>query len=328
MMKYEIFKEVVADTFKDYLPEQYKEMEMQVVSVNKVNRVLDGINLIGGREGTNVSPTIYINDMYDHYKLCNDLKEAIRSGAERMVKAFRECPEIPKIELSEAKDNIVFQLVNTEQNREMLADVPHREYQDLSVIYRWVVKVENDGVQSIVMRNGLAEQLGLNEGQLFKLAAENTRRIFPPVIKSMNDVIIDTFVKDGMPREVAEMMIEEMAADNVMYVISNNTGINGAVSMLYENELHKLANQMDNLSVSDKHYDKKYEDMQIRLDKLYDEIEEIETAIEAVETRLYNIIPQGGGWEGAPLPSTGHTACASMASRRISWCRNACLGNI
>ena len=35
---------------------------------------------------------------------------------------------------------------------------------------------------------------------------------------------------------------------------------------------------MDNLSVSDKHYDKKYEDMQVRLDKLYDEIEEIENA--------------------------------------------------
>lgn len=46
---------------------------------------------------------------------------------------------------------------------------------------------------------------------------------------------------------------------------------------------------MDNLSVSDKHYDKKYEDMQLRLDKLYDEIEEIETAIDVIETRLYNI---------------------------------------
>lgn len=46
---------------------------------------------------------------------------------------------------------------------------------------------------------------------------------------------------------------------------------------------------MDNLSVSDEYYDKKYEDMQVRLDKLYDEIEEIETFIEAVETRLYNI---------------------------------------
>lgn len=46
---------------------------------------------------------------------------------------------------------------------------------------------------------------------------------------------------------------------------------------------------MDNLSVSDEYYDKKYEDMQVRLDKLYDEIKEIETFIEAVETRLYNI---------------------------------------
>lgn len=43
---------------------------------------------------------------------------------------------------------------------------------------------------------------------------------------------------------------------------------------------NKLANQMDNLSVSDKHYNEKYEDMQVCLDKLYDEIEEIETAME------------------------------------------------
>ena len=46
---------------------------------------------------------------------------------------------------------------------------------------------------------------------------------------------------------------------------------------------------MDNLSVSDEYYDKKYEDMQVRLDKLYDEIEEIDNFIETVETRLYNI---------------------------------------
>ena len=49
---------------------------------------------------------------------------------------------------------------------------------------------------------------------------------------------------------------------------------------------------MDNLSVSDEYYDKKYEDIQVRLDKIYDEIEEIETFIEAVETRLYNIKPE------------------------------------
>lgn len=34
---------------------------------------------------------------------------------------------------------------------------------------------------------------------------------------------------------------------------------------------NKLASQMDHLSVSDKHYDKKYQDMQERMDGLYDE---------------------------------------------------------
>ncbi len=52
---------------------------------------------------------------------------------------------------------------------------------------------------------------------------------------------------------------------------------------------NKLTSQMDSLSVSDKHYDKKYEDMQIRLDNLYDEIEKVESSIDEVETRLYNI---------------------------------------
>lgn len=246
MMKYEIFKEVVADTFQNYLPEEYRNMEMKIVSVNKVNRMLDGINLIVGSGERVVSPTIYINDMYDHYKLCNDLKEAIQFGADRMVKAFKECPEMPKIELAEAKDNIVFQLVNTEQNRDMLAEVPHREFQDLSIIYRWVVKVDAEGIQSTVVRNGLAEQLGLNEEQLFRLAAENTRRIFPPCVKSMNEVLLEIFEKDGMPREIAEMMLGEMPADKMMYVISNDRGINGAISMLYEDKLYSLAMELEN----------------------------------------------------------------------------------
>ena len=103
MMNYEIFKEVVKDSFKDYLPEQYKDMELRVCSVNKVNRMMDGINLIGGAEVKNVSPTIYINDMYDHYKACNDLKKAIQAGADCMVNAFKMCPEAPRIDFVEAK---------------------------------------------------------------------------------------------------------------------------------------------------------------------------------------------------------------------------------
>ncbi|MGN0133079.1 MAG: DUF5688 family protein [Lachnospiraceae bacterium] len=245
MMNYEIFKEVVAEKFMDYMPEQYQGMRLRVEPVNKVNKVLDGITLVGSGAGRSVSPTLYINHMYEHYLETENLQEVLQSAARRMDMAFKEMPEVGDVNLEGAKDNIVFQVINTLQNEDMLRDMPHREFQDLSIIYRWVVKVDENGIQSSAIRNNLAEQLGMNEEQLFKCAVENTRRIFPPTVKSMNDVIREMFVSDGMPAEVADMMIGEMPEDKMMWVISNDRGINGAGSMLYEDNLHKLAMKLE-----------------------------------------------------------------------------------
>ena len=245
MMNYEIFKEVVAEKFMDYMPEQYQGMRLRVEPVNKVNKVLDGITLVGSGAGRNVSPTLYINHIYEHYLETENLQEVLQSAARRMDMAFKEMPEVGDVNLESAKDNIVFQVINTLQNEDMLRDMPHREFQDLSIIYRWVVKVDENGIQSSAIRNNLAEQLGMNEEQLFKCAVENTRRIFPPTVKSMNDVIREMFISDGMPAEVADMMIGEMPEDKMMWVISNDRGINGAGSMLYEDNLHKLAMKLE-----------------------------------------------------------------------------------
>lgn len=243
MMNYEIFKEVVAEKFMDYLPEEYKGMRLEVRPVEKVNKMMDGLTLTG--DGVRISPTMYINNMYDSYLQTEDLQEVLVSAAKTMDEAMKDAPDIlPAVDMGNAKDNIVFQLVNTEQNKEMLAGAPNRQFQDLSIMYRWVVKVEDAGVQSTVIRNELAEQLGFTEEQLFKLAVENTRRIFPPTLKNMNEVIRDMFMKDGMPSEIADMMIGEIPPEQAMYVISNERGINGAISMLYEDKLHGLAEEL------------------------------------------------------------------------------------
>ena len=41
MMNYEIFKEVVVEKFKDYLPKEYQRMELSVRPIDKVNVTLD-----------------------------------------------------------------------------------------------------------------------------------------------------------------------------------------------------------------------------------------------------------------------------------------------
>lgn len=54
----------------------------------------------------------------------------------------------------------------------------------------------------------------------------------------------------------------------------------------------KLGKQIDSLDFTDKHYDRKYEDMQSRLDKLYDEIDGVESSMEEVQTRIDNVRQQ------------------------------------
>ena len=54
----------------------------------------------------------------------------------------------------------------------------------------------------------------------------------------------------------------------------------------------KLGQQMDSLDILDKYYDRKYQDMEERLYKLYEEIDSVETQIEEVETRIINVRQQ------------------------------------
>lgn len=244
MMDYEVFKEVVKEKFLSYMPDSYQGMEIRVDSVEKINRKLDGLSLYLEGEKMMPSPTIYISDMYKEYLRTEDLQATIQNAAEAMDKVFTQA-SLPPLDKSMAKDNIVFQLVNTVQNEELLKNMPHREFQDLSIIYRWVLSVGENGIASTIISSDLAKELGMGEEQLFKAAAENTRRILPPVVKSMNEVMREMFLADGMPPSMADLMIGEMPPEQTMWVISNECRINGAVSMLYEDKLHKLAEDVE-----------------------------------------------------------------------------------
>ncbi len=246
MMNYELFKELVAENFMSYMPTEYHGFSLDVHPVTKVNQTLDSLNLIPtDNSDWKVSPTLYINQMYKHYQECGILQEVFQRAAESMVQGLKHAPDQRTVmDFENARSNIVMALVNTEQNIALLDSIPHRQYQDLSIIYRWVIDQSQDGISSTIVNNSLAQKVGMKEEDLYQLAVVNTKEFFPPTVKSMNEVIRDMFAKDGMPEDMFEMMIDEMPDDRAMYVISNEKGINGAVSMLYENELHRLAERL------------------------------------------------------------------------------------
>lgn len=55
---------------------------------------------------------------------------------------------------------------------------------------------------------------------------------------------------------------------------------------------NKLGQQMDKLDISDRHYDRKYQDMETRMYALYDEIDAVEQSISEIETRIMDVRQQ------------------------------------
>lgn len=253
MMEYEIFKGVMEEKLRAYFSETMQGAEVLLKKLDKVNEKKDALVFSLG-EQKKLCPTVYLNDMYRDYLKTGDLDVVFEDTIKRVEGAATEAKNYERDYfdwdgLKVAKDKIIFQLINTEQNKEMLKDMPHREFQDLSVIYRIVVRITDYGYDSVPITNHVAESMEVPEEELFSLAYKNTQRIFPMEIESMEKAMIRMLMDDGMPEELVEEMAKQMAEDMEedhveMYVISNDVRLNGATCMLYEEKLHELAEKL------------------------------------------------------------------------------------
>lgn len=250
MMNYEMFKGIVETEFKNLLTGEFKEMEVVFSKTNKVNRECDSITLIpktGSDAGKIVSPAIYINDMYEAYKNYENINMIMKDAAEKVMKNYEHGKKLlPIVEDKDAiKGNIVFQLINAAQNESLLKNVPHKNFEDLAIIYRIVVQIEpGEGISSSIITNPFAKALGLSEDELFKLAADNTKNLLPIKIRSMDEIMRELFKSEDMPDEVIDMMLPDVPEEMKMYVITNEYNLNGAGAMLYEKEVGELADKL------------------------------------------------------------------------------------
>ena len=245
MMQYENFKNFVVERFMAFMPERYRSMEMKVARVQKINRTLDGIALLHPSEGSVVSPTVYVNDLYEQYLRCGNFQRVLENAAYGMAAALDGVDWARDLDFSQVKENIVFQIINTEQNRELLAAVPHRNVLDLSVIYRWLFQAEEGEMKSAIIQNPIAEKLGLTEVQLFELAKENTRKLLSPEVISMYDMICELSPNEDLCSELFGMDNEEVPDELMLWVITNSQRINGASSILFDDVLQSLADRLE-----------------------------------------------------------------------------------
>ena len=181
--------------------------------------------LIVRREDRNIAPTIYMEPFLDMMRE----GESIRVIAERILQVYRKCELKESVNMDffmdfwQVKDRIVYRLINRERNKELLQDIPYIPFLDLAICFYYAFYSEELGDGMIMIHNSHMEMWNTNHQQLFELARENTKRLFPPMV-----IMLDTIVRE-MDGDMAEARWPDMPE---LYVLTNHQKTQGAVALL------------------------------------------------------------------------------------------------
>ncbi len=245
MLSYESFKKRVMKEFLDYMPERYADCELELRKVPKVNMCLTGVVIKPkGKKGSYCSPTFYLERMYDQYKNCDSFEKVMANQAIYLEESLKYLPDdILKIDVSSMKDKIIFQVVNTNENKEMIDLCPHRKFLDLTIVYRVIIKIDDTGVSGFLITNDIAEAEELTEKVLYQLAKKNTKKLFPFKSERIEETMGRLMRRWGADdREIEESFpdIDNIPANERVYVLSNEYEFFGANALLYKDVIGKV----------------------------------------------------------------------------------------
>ena len=231
-----------AEYIKAHINEGWDKEDIfpEVIRVTKNNGV-EFTGIIFKRKDSNICPTIYLESYHEMYVRGAGMEEvmaAIRASYER---SEEEADSIKSsfAHLEKDKDKVVLRLINYQKNKKLLEDAPYIPFNDLAISFRWIVKMDDSGMASALVTNADMKDWGLDTKELYKLASENSKRLFSYSIDGMIEKI------KKLSAEYPGFDIEEIAeyadSDDMLYVLSNEQQLNGATCMLYPGVIESCA---------------------------------------------------------------------------------------
>lgn len=228
------------------------EYQVTVETKNKNNKaVYTGLHI--SRKGMEAEPLVYLDDYFKQYQNGN---MTVSEAVECVVRASRK--KGPSVEIRQfleyenVKDSIVYRLINTEMNRELLDDLPHMEFLDLSVVFCCLVMEEEDNPAFIWIHNIHMKLWDVTVEELYWAASENTQRLEKPELMNIEEILYDVLPEKGFSLNENDRSMEEEPAGNndaestvPVYVLSSRKRLQGAACMLYPDLLRRIADRMD-----------------------------------------------------------------------------------
>ncbi|MDE7322567.1 MAG: hypothetical protein K2N73_07495 [Lachnospiraceae bacterium] len=239
-MEFTSFTTLIRDEVEKRAGESYK---VRINDVRKNNGViLRGLTVM--QDDSNISPTIYLNNYYEAYEngeatlvnVVNDVMDTYHRNKVNQSVDMRYLMNYACV-----REHVIYKLVNTEKNMELLKDIPHVEFLDLSIVFQCLVAKECFGTASILIHNAHMKLWDISIMELFRAAKENTQRIQGYEIKGINDVICEIMEEDAVEEFDYDDCMAEFADSVPMYVLSNKSRVEGAACMLYPDLIKDFA---------------------------------------------------------------------------------------
>lgn len=234
-MNYKEFVEQVKAELPDKLPENLSGASITENTVEKLQgQSYEGITV--KPQDSSIGITMNMEPYFQQAQAGVPMEQIVQNIADRGGAAFEERPEVSVNELMDyeaMKPKLIIRLVGTEGNQEMLQTVPHKEMEDMSIVYRLNMGESAEGRASILVNNQMMEQYGITPEQLHQDAMEQSVKEQPIVIKNITAILNEMGV---MPE-----LIEE---DSPMYVASNESRLQGAGVIAYPDFMDTAAEQL------------------------------------------------------------------------------------
>lgn len=238
MMTFEEFVSAVKKGIGIYFPTDFIGAEIDLVEKN--NGIIK-TGLIVHRQRVPISPTLYLNGFYQEYVGGVEFPELLETIARTCMENIPNELMLEDIDLSffdSIKDQVICRLINQKENTGVLQQLPHKEFEDLAVVYRICITKRKNDIVTISVDNALMAQWGISLEELHALAVLNMERLFPPVLKPMTQVVIGTATE----KEIGVNLLQDNDCflPEHMYVLSNPMYLNGATALLYPNILERI----------------------------------------------------------------------------------------
>lgn len=249
-MNFEQFVEDVKAEIKHYLPEEFKDAQIDILQHNKLNDSYLGMTV--RRDDQNIAPTINLNHYYKMFQEYNENLDIVMQQVSDLVVQNPIHLDISLFtDYEVAKDHLFIRVSDAERNNEILSGMPHRCVENLAITYHIVAEIGKEGIGSTPITNRMLNGFGITEEQLHQDALENSPKIFPAKVESMSSMMDKLMREDmrqsGMTEEEIDLYFEHMELDNPaqLTVVTNEHQTNGASALFYPGQMEKLGESVN-----------------------------------------------------------------------------------